>query len=847
MNKIFILTLLFNSYLINVYGQTNNTWAYIINEPKKYNFKIQSRLVESTIIITPSCTTQKWKYQFKKFGAIEKNAVIKWNYKFTKMNCPSKIITKDAIQEIIFQIPKGSTEINGHILIENVLSLDTTELIANAPSVIYFNDPPSNFSINGPRNSVWQGDLINMEVATNDNTPITVWEWYKDNKGKKEFLGTGKLLRDKPISNTKYYLCSNVGGFKSSFKEFNLTVTARPDPPSNFTFFGTHIMTDIETSFIYITPNTTLDNVKWLWYKGQDTKPFFEGDILTIDKPKLLVTPKTNNINLKVQSEYYGKKSIYKTFDIKVNILPEPPSNFKIILPTVVNDNDLVWLKAYTPTKIDNILWVWSGPYIVKTQNDSILIKPEETSIYELKANLNGKISKTITSKLFVNQKSSIPKIEGNFSKCEDDIIGKKYTIIGGKLGTKSKNWVWYEKTNNFSVKLGIGKDFILNPKKTTKYFVTPDNNPETIKEFEITVHALPRLPISISGEDESCLNDLIQLYPSELNYKLKYLWRIENLNNKYDKYNTETDSLSFFLNQDKRVTLQVKDDYCFSNKSIVKNVTIYPNSSLPNQIYVSSNSKLDNVNLYGGKLSKKSEWAWYDKDNNLIERTKSTTINYKFTKSNNILFVRAEGPCDTTEFKSYTNERKAPPQTGNKLNFLGIGTFTNDKFNTNNLMLTLGVKKMYFRFKTNYEYLLNKSSYDNSYNGQELKNTESNIYNYPSNSNTFYSFTQDYVSSRLSITAGFMLGKKSTKIYFGGGYGVRDLYWKVNISDYTTRNLLTSKWTNNTSYSYRGGELESGLFINIGRMTLMTGASAIFNGDKNIFIDGNFGIGFNW
>ena len=161
--------------------------------------------------------------------------------------------------------------------------------------------------------------------------------------------------------------------------------------------------------------------------------------------------------------------------------------------------------------------------------------------------------------------------------------------------------------------------------------------------------------------------------------------------------------------------------------------------------------------------------------------------------------------------------------------------------------MLTLGVKKMYFRFKTNYEYLLNKSSYDNSYNGQALENYESNIYNYPSNTNTFYSFTQDYVSSRLSITAGFMLGKKSTKIYFGGGYGVRDLYWKINISDYTTRNLLTSKWTNNTSHSYSGGELESGLFINIGRMTLMTGASAIFNGDKNIFIDGNFGIGFNW
>ena len=146
---------------------------------------------------------------------------------------------------------------------------------------------------------------------------------------------------------------------------------------------------------------------------------------------------------------------------------------------------------------------------------------------------------------------------------------------------------------------MGIGKDFILNPKKTTKYFVTPDNNPETIKEFEITVHALPRLPISISGEDESCLNDLIQLYPSELNYRLKYLWNIENLNNKYDKYNTETDSLSFFLNQDKIVTLKVKDDYCFSNKSIFKIVKIYPNNSLPNQIYVSSNSKLDNSILF--------------------------------------------------------------------------------------------------------------------------------------------------------------------------------------------------------------------------------------------------------
>ena len=272
---------------------------------------------------------------------------------------------------------------------------------------------------------------------------------------------------------------------------------------------------------------------------------------------------------------------------------------------------------------------------------------------------------------------------------------------------------------------------------------------------------------------------------------------------------------------------------------------------------FVSSSKGLFDINYYGnhdvtlnlnnnagGTKICKGDYKlsiYIYKDNNLIERTKSTAIRYKFTKRNNILFVRAEGPCDTTEFKTFTNEASPPPQTGNKPNFLGIGTFTNDKFNTNNLMLTLGVKKMYFRFKTNYEYLLNKSSYDNSYNGQALENNESNIYNYPSNTNTFYSFTQDYVSSRLSITAGFMLGKKSTKIYFGGGYGVRDLYWKINISDYTTRNLLTSKWTNNTSHSYRGGELESGLFINIGRMTLMTGASAIFNGDKNIFIDGNF------
>ena len=54
MKKYLIISIFFNSFLNITIAQTNNSWAYIINDPKKYTYKIQAKLIESTNSLSSS-------------------------------------------------------------------------------------------------------------------------------------------------------------------------------------------------------------------------------------------------------------------------------------------------------------------------------------------------------------------------------------------------------------------------------------------------------------------------------------------------------------------------------------------------------------------------------------------------------------------------------------------------------------------------------------------------------------------------------------------------------------------------------------------------------------------------
>ena len=118
-NYIFILSLL---AFTSVSSQKTTEWAYIVNNSKKYSFKIEAKLIQQ--ISTNLCGNQKWIYKLKKTGLITNNTLIKWNYIYNK-NCPSsKSYLPNFIKEIIFTIPKGENITNDSLILDNVSSLN---------------------------------------------------------------------------------------------------------------------------------------------------------------------------------------------------------------------------------------------------------------------------------------------------------------------------------------------------------------------------------------------------------------------------------------------------------------------------------------------------------------------------------------------------------------------------------------------------------------------------------------------------------------------------------------------------------------------------------------------------
>ncbi len=92
------------------------------------------------------------------------------------------------------------------------------------------------------------------------------------------------------------------------------------------------------------------------------------------------------------------------------------------------------------------------------------------------------------------------------------------------------------------------------------------------------------------------------------------------------------------------------------------------------------------------------------------------------------------------------------------------------------------------------------------------------------------------------------MFGGRTLRVYLGGGYGVRDVYWGVNIFSNSNNNLENSVWAKNLAQSVSGPEVEAGLFLKLGHFNIMGGTNMVYSpSTKNNYISSDIGIGFSF
>ncbi len=141
-----------------------------------------------------------------------------------------------------------------------------------------------------------------------------------------------------------------------------------------------------------------------------------------------------------------------------------------------------------------------------------------------------------------------------------------------------------------------------------------------------------------------------------------------------------------------------------------------------------------------------------------------------------------------------------------------------------------LGKWGLYARIKSNGQYFQTK--YTASTNA---------ISNYDGTG--YYTFTDKIKRSRYGITAGYMQNVRGNLfIYAGAGYGERAVLWNAEEFAYENNEKISDLWAENTINTFKGAELEAGLFYKYKMMNFSIGCNLI---DFN-FYEINAGVGIN-
>lgn len=521
-----------------------------------------------------------------------------------------------------------------------------------------------------------------------------------------------------------------------------------------------------------------------------------------------------------------------------------------------INSKEITELTVNGGSLMNGAEWVWYKDGCGKIEigrGVSVNLSPEKTTTYYVRAEDPKKTYTQCISETVVVDDDSKPavKVIGNNTFCEGSFQNEKLYVEGGKLGVDAK-WVWYENScpvlGKSAKKIGEGGEILVKPEKTITYYVRAEGltNTTFCTEFKMEFIESSIMPKSIKvSDDKVCENAVVtlQVEGGKLSSNANWVWfEKRESSNKKLKIGSGS-SINVQPVENTEYFVETEGD-CMSGIGRSVKVEIRKKSNAASYISYftkTGQKKSQSLTVIGGSLAENAQWVWYLDKCGGKKLGSGKDIVYSSNKSHTV-YVRAEGGCNVTNcVSSYipAHKRKA-----SKYFFINAGIGAYDLSIASNFMVTVGTKLIYLRVKFPASFSNNNQPVEASY-----ECNDNAITNYPSNSGTYYQFNDKVYVKTTSFTAGVKFGGKILRGYLGGGYGIREIYWGVDIYRYSDNNNVGKNvWAKNIVQSITGPEAEAGLFIKFGKFNIMGGANMVFSTSSDLkYIGADLGIGFSF
>jgi hypothetical protein len=299
---------------------------------------------------------------------------------------------------------------------------------------------------------------------------------------------------------------------------------------------------------------------------------------------------------------------------------------------------------------------------------------------------------------------------------------------------------------------------------------------------------------------------------------------------------------LDYALSNPSTFVLRSRTDQCVS--SIERQLYVEPTRFIYTPSFSVINTNGKNSRYRSFQVSSPDmpglRYKWYLNDQLLSAETERSTSKIRLQKGSNVVKLAVMNECNQVQYASSFVNMLRP----SSFLFVALGASSNRIDLFPNLMATVGSRSMYLRAKFNPLSLTASKDQKSGFMGVPLEvNDKSQITNYPSSTGTYYEIGSGVSASHTGFTVGgmFTLIKSSDNYYkslpvslmLGAGYGIRDVFWSAQIRSYSNQSSY-SCWVKNLDQSWRGLELEGGLFIPLSRKVfVMPGFSAIFDSNK--------------
>jgi len=490
-------------------------------------------------------------------------------------------------------------------------------------------------------------------------------------------------------------------------------------------------------------------------------------------------------------------------------------------------------------------------------KGNEIKVRPTKTTTYFVRAEDGIKKTSCIEHTITIDNNSRPPK---SITSTDGDLFclgsskPKILTVNGGRLASNAQ-WVWYENKIEPGKQRYKGSSIAVSPTKLTTYIVRAEASsmqPTDTVNFTIKVVGSSSAPkyIELSKVNIICEGDLITLKVNggRLGESSNWSWSKKSINAGIETTLSDGASIMDKATESAIYTV-VAVGACeippFAKTSINVNVNVKSvNPSTSDVVIRSTKSKnLITIPENSGTLGPSSQWVWYkDASGEHILGT-GNNISTNST-ADKILYLRSEGICNKTDLipipvKGLRNK---------KFNFIDAGIISDGSgFNPNrisNFSLAFGLQDIYVKLSFAAPGIYGKNADDITKPTFEYDGSK--ISNYPSNTGTYYLFNEKIYSNTQLYNIGILKGSKWFKLYFGVGYGTYNLYWSVNTYKYGSGELISEKWANYSSKKLSGPSMETGAFVKLGHVNLMTGINGIYSFQKSKqFISGYLGLGF--